>query len=82
MKKKLIKLSNRSILSVKGSDNEKFLQGIITCNVEKIKNKSSYGSILTPQGKLLYDFIIYKKDNHFLIDVHKSNIDDFIKKNK
>jgi len=79
MKKKLIKLSNRSILSVRGSDNEKFLQGIITCNVEKIKNKSSYGSILTPQGKLLYDFIIYKKDNHFLIDVHKSNIDDFIK---
>ena len=64
-----MKLSNRSILSVEGNDSEKFLQDIITCNVEKIKNKSSYGSILTPQGKLLYDFIISRKDNYFLIDV-------------
>ena len=79
MKEKLMKLSNRSILSVAGNDSEKFLQDIITCNVEKIKNKSSYGSILTPQGKLLYDFIISRKDNYFLIDVSKSNIDNLIK---
>ena len=73
MKEKLMKLSNRSILSVEGNDSEKFLQDIITCNVEKIKNKSSYGSILTPQGKLLYDFIISRKDNYFLIDVRDQN---------
>lgn len=79
MKEKLIKLSNRSILSVEGRDSEKFLQDIITCDVEKIKNKSSYGSILTPQGKLLYDFIISKKDNYFLIDISKSYIDNLIK---
>ena len=55
MEKQLIKLSNRSVLSVNGADAEKFLQGIITCNVEKISNSSSsYGSILTPQGCLLY----------------------------
>ena len=79
MEKKLIKLSDRSILQVKGRDSEKFLQGIITCNVEEITNKSSYGSILTPQGKLLYDFIILKQNNDFLIDIYKSNVDDFVK---
>ena len=79
MEKKLIKLSDRSILQVEGKDSEKFLQGIVTCNVEKIANKSSYGSILTPQGKLLYDFIIQRQNNNFLIDIYKSNIDDFIK---
>ena len=79
MEKKLIKLSDRSILEVEGSESEKFLQGIITCNVEKIKNKSSYGSILTPQGKLLYDFIISRKDKKFLIDISKPNIDNFMK---
>jgi len=79
MEKKLIKLSDRSILEVKGSESEKFLQGIITCNVEKIKNKSSYGSILTPQGKLLYDFIISRKANKFFIDISKPNIDNFMK---
>ena len=79
MEKKLIKLSDRSILQVEGIDGEKFLQGIVTCNVEKIANKLSYGSILTPQGKLLYDFIILRQNNNFLIDIYKSNIDDFIK---
>ena len=44
MEKELIKLSDRSILEVKGSESEKFLQGIITCNVEKIKNESRPGS--------------------------------------
>ena len=44
MEKKLIKLSDRSILEVKGSESEKFLQGIITCNVEKIKNVSIFNT--------------------------------------
>jgi folate-binding protein YgfZ len=79
MEKKLIKLSDRSIVEVEGSESENFLQGIITCNVEKIKNKSSYGSILTPQGKLLYDFIISRKANKFFIDIYKPNIDNFMK---
>ena len=79
MEKKLIKLSDRSILEVEGSESEKFLQGIITCNVEKIKNKSSYGAILTPQGKLLYDFIISRKAKKIFIDISRPNIDNFMK---
>ena len=71
MNKELIKLPNRSILSIEGKDSEKFLQGIVTCNIENIKNKLAYGSILTPQGKLHYDLIISKKKNEFLNDVSK-----------
>lgn len=79
MKKNLIKLSNRSILSVSGKDSEQFLQGIVTCDIKSIEEKSSYGSILTPQGKLLYDFIISKMNNNFLIDTAESSIDGLIK---
>ena len=80
MEKQLIKLSNRSVLSVNGADAEKFLQGIITCNVEKISNNSSsYGAILTPQGKLLYDFIIYRKNKDFFIDTSKLVANDLVK---
>ena len=43
MKKQLIKLSDRSIMSINGADAEKFLQGIITCNVLEISNNSIYG---------------------------------------
>jgi folate-binding protein YgfZ len=79
MKKKLTKLSNRSILSVSGKDSEQFLQGIVTCDIKNIRKRSSYGSILTPQGKLLYDFIISKINNNFLIDTSESNMDSLIK---
>ena len=80
MEKQLIKLSNRSVLSVNGAGAEKFLQGIITCNVEKISNNSSsYGAILTPQGKLLYDFIIYRKNKDFFIDTSKLVTNDLVK---
>ena len=77
--KNLIKLSNRSILLVSGNDSEQFLQGIVTCDIKSIEEKSSYGSILTPQGKLLYDFIISKMNNNFLIDTAESSIDGLIK---
>ena len=61
MEKRIIKLSDRSILSIGGKDSKSFLQAIITCDVEKISSDPVYGAILTPQGKLLYDFIIFKK---------------------
>ena len=64
MNRELIKLSNRSILSIEGKDSEKFLQGIVTCNIDNINNKLAYGSILTPQGKLLYDQLRAAAPNH------------------
>ena len=79
MKKQLIKLSDRSVMSINGADAKKFLQGIITCNVLEISNNSIYGSILTPQGKLLYDFIIYRYERGFLLDTSKIIFDDLKK---
>ena len=79
MEKRIIKLSDRSILSIGGKDSQSFLQAIITCNVEKMSSNPGYGAILTPQGKLLYDFIIFKKNNEFLLDISKLNIKDFKK---
>jgi folate-binding protein YgfZ len=79
MEKRIIKLSDRSILSIGGKDSKSFLQAIITCDVEKISSDPVYGAILTPQGKLLYDFIIFKKNNEFLLDISKLNIKDFKK---
>ena len=79
MKKQLVKLSDRSVMSINGADAEKFLQGIITCNVLEISSNSIYGSILTPQGKLLYDFIIYRNEKGFLLDASKIIFNDLKK---
>jgi len=64
------KLSNRSILKIAGSEAEAFLQGILTCNVENIANNDAgFGGLLSPQGKILFDFFVIRDGDEFLIDV-------------
>ena len=50
-------LEDRGIIYINGIDAKKFLQNIVTTDVEKINEKSSvFSSLLTPQGKYLFDF--------------------------
>lgn len=82
MQDKVIFLENHSFFKVSGSDAGKFLQGLITQDIYKITSKQpQYSCFLTPQGKFLYDFFIHKiNETDFLIEIHVSFIDDFIKK--
>ena len=76
-------LEDRGILYIQGSDSEEFLQNIITNDVKKITDKkSSFASILTPQGKYLYDFIISKHKKGFFIDCEKNQIESLFKQLK
>jgi folate-binding protein YgfZ len=53
------RLSNRSILAVSGTEARSFLQGLITNDVEAVTpGKAIYAALLTPQGKILFDFLI------------------------
>lgn len=64
------KLSNRSVLRIGGADATHFLQNLITCDVEKLSDRAAtFGGLLTPQGKILFDFIIQKDGDTFLLDV-------------
>ena len=52
-------LEDRGIIYIEGPDTKEFLQNIITNNLDKISDKQSiYSSLLTPQGKYLFDFIL------------------------
>ena len=76
-------LEDRGILYIQGPDSEEFLQNIITNDVKKITDKKScFASILTPQGKYLYDFIISKHKKGFFIDCEKSQIESLFKQLK
>ena len=49
----------RGIILIEGKDRFKFIQGIISNDIELLRKKPSiYSSLLTPQGKFLYDFFI------------------------
>jgi tRNA-modifying protein YgfZ len=52
-------LPERGVIRVSGPDARSFLQGLLTCDIERISpEKTGYGALLTPQGKIIADFLI------------------------
>ena len=73
-------LKDRAILYINGDDCKDFLQNLITNDVNKLSDTSScFSSLLTPQGKFLYEFMIIKHKSGFFIDCEKSQVDGLFK---
>ena len=71
----------RAIISIGGQSSWEFLQGLFTNDVPKDINTLSYSAMLSPQGKLLFDFFIFlSSSNTFYIDIENSVKDDFLKR--
>ncbi len=65
----MILLEDRTIIAVTGADSAKFLQGIISNNMEQVsENKAIFTALLNPQGKFLHDFFVIKANNKLQID--------------
>ena len=62
-------LDDRAILYINGEDAKEFLQNLISNDINKVSDVNScFSSLLTPQGKFLYEFIIIKhKSGYFWI---------------
>ncbi len=73
-------LEDRGILYVDGPDVKEFLQNLITNDINKVNNTNScFSSLLTPQGKYLYDFLILKHKTGYFLDCEKNQIDNLLK---
>ena len=54
-------LEDRGILYVSGADAKDFLQNIITNDLNNVTDSNScFSSLLTPQGKFLFEFFVIK----------------------
>jgi tRNA-modifying protein YgfZ len=62
-------LADRAVLAVSGPEARSFLQGLVTNDMEL--GGARYAALLTPQGKILFDFITVERDGVFLIDCAK-----------
>ena len=73
-------LEDRGILFVDGADAKDFLQNIITNDINKVSDaKSCFASLLTPQGKFLFDFLVIKHKKGYFLDCEKIQIDELFK---
>ena len=74
-------LEDRGILYINGPDTKSFLQNLISNDINKVTNiNSCFASLLTPQGKYLYEFIITKHKEGYFLECEKKIIEDLLKK--
>jgi hypothetical protein len=74
-------LSDRAIVAVSGAEARTFLQGLITNDIGKLAPATPlYAALLTPQGKILFDFLLFERDDAILIDCARVTAEAFQKR--
>ena len=72
---------NSKFLSIEGKDSTEFLQNLITNDINKCTEESFlYSCLLTPQGKFISDFFIFKKDKKYVLETHSFFYEKLLKK--
>lgn len=74
-------LPDRAVVRVSGLAARTFLQGLITNDIDKTKQGSAiHAGLLTPQGKILFDFFVVPATDYFLLDVAKAKAGELVQR--
>ena len=69
-------LADRSVLRVAGEDAPGFLQGLLTNDVAALApDRPQWTALLTPQGKVLFDLMLWADGDDVLIDAEQAQVD-------
>ncbi len=72
-------LKDRGVLLISGQDSKDFLQNLVTNDINKVtETQSCFSSLLTPQGKYLFDFMIVKHKDGYFLDCELNQINGLI----
>jgi len=79
----MYRLPNRAVLSLAGPDTLALLERTVTHTVaDWPEGAARYGALLTPQGKVIADYIAHRTAEGVLIDVHEDAAEDLLKRLK
>jgi folate-binding protein YgfZ len=70
----------RRVLAIGGADRTRFLQGLVTNDIDRLADGMVYAALLTPQGKYLADFLLSAQGERILIDVADMLADDLLRR--
>ncbi len=75
-------LPDRGLVEINGPDAAKFLQGLITNDIEKVRPGGAlFAGLLTPKGKIISDFLIFMPDDErYWIDCPRDHVDALVKR--
>jgi folate-binding protein YgfZ len=71
-------LTDRAVIRLSGDDVRGFLQGLVTNDVAG--PLPVWAGLLTPQGKCLFDFIVWNDGDDFLLDCEAAAADDLTRR--
>jgi tRNA-modifying protein YgfZ len=74
-------LAERGLIAVRGEAARGLLQGVISSDIERVTPASaSYGALLTPQGKYLFDFVVVQIGDALLLDTERARAGDLMRR--
>ena len=74
-------LPQRAIIAVTGAQAHQFLQNIVTCDLDGLApGQAGPGALLTPQGKILFDFLVSQIQDGFRLECRADIADDFLRR--
>ncbi len=77
----LVRLPNRGVLRLEGPDRLRFLQGLVSNDVESVApGRAVYACLLTPQGKFLHDLFLVQDGESLLIECEADRRDDLLRR--
>ena len=86
---KIANMPDRGVVQVTGADAAKLLQGLITNDIATLETKpddvafdaaSVHAGLLSPQGKILFDFFCVRTLDGFVLDVARDKAADLAKR--
>ncbi len=77
----IAELTDRAVIAVSGPEARAFLQGLVTNDVQAVApGRPLYAALLTPQGKILFDFLIVQDQDGLLIDCRREIRDALVRR--
>lgn len=77
----IVTLFDRTVLRVAGADARPFLQGLLTNDIDRLApDQPIYAGLLSPQGKTLFDLLLFADGDDVLVDVAANRVEALVKR--
>ncbi len=74
-------LGDRAVLRLSGKDRTSFLQGLVTADIAGLAaGAARWAALLTPQGKILFDFLVLEQGDAYLVDCARQQLEELMKR--
>jgi folate-binding protein YgfZ len=77
----IVHLAEQGVVALTGPDAGKLLQGILTNDLDALESRPSLAAgLLTPQGKIVFDLVVYRAPEGLFVETTAARLADLVKR--